>query len=53
MISPAEVRLWLHQGHGMLEDALPEDIRMIYLRKEEQTQSEQDKEAVPVLSDSV
>ena len=33
ILSPTEVQSWLHQGHQILEAALPEDIRMIYLDK--------------------
>lgn len=30
-ISPADVKVWLQQGYYLLETALPEDIRQIYL----------------------
>ncbi len=33
ILSPTEVQSWLHQGHQILEAALPEDIRMIYLEQ--------------------
>jgi hypothetical protein len=40
-ISPAQVRVQLQEGYQLLEAALPEDIRAIYLG-EEITHSQQD-----------
>ncbi|MGK7874514.1 MAG: sigma-70 family RNA polymerase sigma factor [Xenococcaceae cyanobacterium] len=50
MISPAEVQIWLNQGHQIIEDALPEDIRMIYLGEVDSPDSELEKEDSPAFN---
>lgn len=51
-ISPAQVRTQLQQGYQLLESALPDDIRQIYLGEEATTQqAESQLYAVPTLGD--
>jgi hypothetical protein len=52
VISPAQVRTQLQQGYQLLEDALPEDIRQIYLGEEGITPEGKSQVGVmPVLSE--
>jgi hypothetical protein len=51
-ISPAQVRILLQQGYQLLQAALPEDIRQIYLGEEMTPQdAESPFGAMPVLKD--
>ncbi|NEO49085.1 MAG: sigma-70 family RNA polymerase sigma factor, partial [Moorea sp. SIO4A3] len=51
MITPAQVRKELQEGYELLEAALPEDIRVVYLGVEAKNREESDLFAVPVLSE--
>ncbi|NEQ14920.1 sigma-70 family RNA polymerase sigma factor [Moorena sp. SIO2C4] len=51
MITPAEVRKELQEGYELLEAALPDDIRVVYLGVEAKNREESDLFAVPVLSE--
>lgn len=52
VISPAQVRIQLQQGYQLLEAALPEDIREIYLGEEVSHPGDKSQvNAVPVLRD--
>ncbi|HEY9726869.1 MAG TPA: sigma-70 family RNA polymerase sigma factor [Chroococcales cyanobacterium] len=51
VISPAQVRIQLQQGYHLLENALPEDIRAIYLGEEGKLSGESELYAIPALGD--